>query len=225
MKQPTRKAQEPYALNVGIVYLRPCDRGRLLASLARLGLFVRESSAAEEAALRGADLGLIVADASPEHAQRALQLSGDGEIPLVALLRAGTPTEAFTGDLAGAFAEDELDSGLRRVIGPLAATVRRGRSAVEGTPTLGGLVVGRDLATLASAARWEALEPSEGRLIGALVESPGAPVEREVLATSSGLGTGELRATVRAIRRKISALGGDPHGLATVRGFGYLALP
>ena len=111
------------------------------------------------------------------------------------------------------------------MIGPLAATVRRGRSAVEETPTLGGLVVGRDLATLASAARWEALEPSEGRLIGALVESPGAPVEREVLAASSGLGTGELRATVRAIRHRISALGGDPHGLATVRGFGYLALP
>ena len=87
MKQPTRKAQEPHALNVGIVYLRPCDRGRLLAALARPALFVRESSAAEEAALRGADLGLIVADTSPEHAQRSLELSGDGQIPLVAAPR------------------------------------------------------------------------------------------------------------------------------------------
>ena len=210
-------------LRAAALYLRPCDRGRLLTSLTLLGLYVHELAPGEALVLGTADFGVVIANTSSAHAERVRELSEQQKFRIVTLLPAGSDPAPFAS--ATVALEDESAASLRAAIAPVAAAVRSERQARLRPRTLGGLALDHELATLSSAVRSVRLERGEGRLIGALVKFPSTPVGREALSKASGLPGGELRATVRAIRAKVGALGGDPNSIATVRGFGYLALP
>lgn len=120
-------------LVVHAIYLRPVDRGPVLATLCELGLFVCEQASVASQAPR--DLAVIAVDGSAEHAAAVEALALHG--PVVALVPADAP-EAPPGALVSV-PDDAGPAALRDAL-VHAARVARGHPGATPSPAADVLV-------------------------------------------------------------------------------------
>lgn len=230
-------ATETPGLVAAALYLRPARRGRVIAALVELGVFVREFPGQDgrAPAQLSADADVLVVFADDDPAHRALLRDAVEAGPVViAVLPEGVDSAAF--GLAGAFAVVTDGTASAQVYRTLAdaGQVARARRAADGprpwstsTTVFGGLEFRPDEPWLARNGSLAGLSPTEHGVLRALVTARGAVVPKATLQkhlTNSAAvpSDGYLKTVVLRLRRKAEVLGGDPGRLCAVRGAGYV---
>lgn len=230
-------ATEIPGLVAAAIYLRPARRGRVIAALVELGIFVREfpGPVGRAPAQLPADADVLVLFVDDERAQRELVRDA---VEAAQVVIAVLPDGADSGPLsaAGAFAviTDGIDYGrVRRTLSDAGQVARARRSEDAprrpsvSTTIFGGLEFRPDEPWLARDGALAGLSPTEHGVLRALVTARGAVVPKATLQrqlTNSAVipSDGYLKTVVLRLRRKAEGLGGDPGRLCAVRGAGYV---
>lgn len=217
-----------------VVYLRPAPRGRLLTTLAELGIFVTEYQGStgfrELAARMRADIGVLVAGSAAEHGDVARELLDQVGPSLVVCVPPGIdPGEYLDVGATTVLTDDDLGDMTR-----LAGVAHRAR-AQRSAPRVpaDGVVFGDVELRLSPPALRRGrvsvpLSRSEREVVRVLAVNLGRPVSQAELERHACPGApahpGFLKAVVLRVRRKVEEIGGDPLLLRTVRGFGYILI-
>ncbi|MCC6386250.1 MAG: response regulator transcription factor [Dehalococcoidia bacterium] len=217
-----------------VVYLRPAPRGRLLTTLAELGIFVTEyqgpTGFREMAARMRADVGVLVAGHAEEHGDVARELMEQVGPSLVVCVPPGAdPNEYLELGAMTALTDDDLED-----VGRLAIVAQRARLLrTAPRPPGDGVVFGDIEMRLSPPALRRGrvsvpLSRSEREVVRVLAANLGRPVSQSELERHACPGVpahpGFLKAVVLRVRRKVEEIGGDPLLLRTVRGFGYILI-
>jgi len=217
-----------------VVYLRPAPRGRLLTTLAELGIFVTEfqgpSGFREQAARMRADIGVLVAGPAADHGDVARELMEQVGPSLIVCVPPGVdPGDYMEVGAMTALTDDDLGDVAR-----LAVVAQRARlMRTSPRPPCDGIVFGDVELRLSPPALRRGrvsvpLSRSEREVVRALAANLGRPVSQAELERHACPGVpahpGFLKAVVLRVRRKVEEIGGDPLLLRTVRGFGYILI-
>jgi DNA-binding response OmpR family regulator len=216
-----------------VVYRRPVARRQLLGALADLGVFVVEqpsgSQALEVAIAAGAEVAVVVANASPDDEQLVASLAANTARSVIVSLPAGADCAPFLG--AGAMrciTDGDFETAFPALVAAAATRARTFRevAAAADAAIFGGIAFDPRIPALSRAGRSRTLSRSERAVLVRLWASAGRPVDALELERAADVPAGSrpgfLKAVILRLRRKIDDLGADPGLLRTVRGFGYV---
>jgi DNA-binding response OmpR family regulator len=156
------------------------------------------------------------------------------QVPIIIVTARGDDVDVVVGLEAGAddyvvkpVQARVLEARIRAVLRRLGAPNSTARPPVEAH---GDLTIDRTGLTVTHRGEPVLLAPSELRLLLTLSASPGQVLSRQQLleAVWEHSYHGDIRlvdACVKRLRGKLGELGGDPHYIQTVRGFGYRFRP
>lgn len=232
----SRPPASPPGLTAALIYLRPVPRARLLATLANLGVFVREYQSLPVLELWGeapeCELALVAGGNDPAHLAAVSRIVSSLTPAVVALVQDEQAATSYgNAGVLAAVRDGELDGALVTAVTSAAQHARQRR---ELRRTASDTVVVGDVRFAVQAGRLECngrgvgLSGTEMKVLRRLTATPGVPVSVSELEGAVQQSTGEaphgseLRATILRLRRKLEQVGGNPLQLGTVRGFGYV---
>lgn len=214
-------------------------RGLLRRFLVRNGYLVSVARDAAQARrlLAGLDFDLIVLDVmmpGEDGISLTRDLRRSRATPILLLTARGETSDRINGLEAGA--DDYLAKPFepRELLLRIAAILRRAPTPEPSAPkylNLGDLRYDRERGDLSRGDEPVRLTATEGQILRALVDRPGAPVSRAELFAALGREEAEAGADraidvqITRLRRKLEPQPSDPRYLQTVRGAGYMICP
>ena len=220
-----------------VVYLRPTPRGRLLALLAGLGIFVIEhrgiTGALQTAYTTRSDFVIVSGQDDQAHHALVRELLEALSSVVVAIVPEPAAAAGYTAAGAGAVLnQSATDAELVDLLRP---AVQQARLLREIGEFAAEYVVFRDVRFMTRPPRLVReqqevqLARSESEVLAELLQAHGNPVpvadlQRRLAAISprEHIQPGYVKTIVLRLRRKVEELGGDPGHLRNLRGFGYL---
>lgn len=233
-REPASDAEQP-GLRAAVTYLRPFDRGRMLTTLAGLGVFVVEQDGRPEAPATGcdADLTILVSRGRPD-LELIRGLAQEPSILLVVVPSASSVGECLQAGAGFCIPEDQFLEAPRMSLSVAARLARQKRARGHrsapspGTFAFGGIVFSSESCSLLAGETRLPLSRAERDVLLCLAAEPGVPVRSEVLASAARIGkfptSRYLGSVIVRLRRKLRQLGADGASLATVHGVGYVLL-